>query len=202
MYPALYLAVLSLLFVSYVSCVASLNVEGNLIFSFPPAEKNIKLKLNGDDYTTISRSDGSFIFYNVPDGIYSLDILSIYHIFPTLKLKISSNETYVSAQVHEYKYPGAKVLKTAYPLVINSIIPVSYFQQTPPFSIIGMLFKNPMILIMLVTVGVMVYFPKMLDAEQMKEFQAQAENQSEIDGDPMKVLNQFLNLNQDQQKED
>ena len=185
-----------LLFVSYATCT---DIEGQLIFSFIPAEKNVKLKLNGDDYTTISRADGSFVFYNVPDGIYSLDVLSINHIFPTLKLKITTNETHANTQVHEYKYPGAKVIKSTYPLVLHSIIPVSYFQQAPPFSIIGMLFKNPMILIMLVTVCAMVYFPKMLDAEQMKEFQAQAEKQSEIEGDPMKLFGQIFNP---EQKED
>lgn len=144
--------------------------------------------MNGDEFVTVSRIDGSFTFREVPSGIYLLDVSSINSIFPQLKLKISSENSTIHAV--EYKYPGSKRLPTTYPLVIIALIPVEYFHHKPPFSIFS-LFKNPMMLMMLVSGCAIFFLPNMLsgiDPEQMKELQGDA------GGDPMASFKKMMGM--------
>ena len=81
----------------------------------------------------------------------------------------------LSVTAVEYKYQGAKRLPAGYPLLITALVSVNYFQVRPPFSLVGMLMGNPMILMMLVGGCAMVYLPKMmagLDPEALKELEA------------------------------
>ena len=69
------------------------TIQGKLAFPnvqpvMPPLG-NIKISLNGHEFTTLTSADGSFSFYDVPVGIYSLDVLSTNVLFPSSKLKIT-----------------------------------------------------------------------------------------------------------------
>jgi len=114
---------------------------------------NIKLSLNGGEYSTYSRSDGSFAFNNVPAGIYYLDVYAIHLHYPSVKIKVvtdgsgsgSGGEGSVAAvvtpegsgktsdgngyvSVVEFKYPGATRLPAGYPIVLQAVAPLAYFQ--------------------------------------------------------------------------
>jgi hypothetical protein len=50
-------------------------------------------------------------------------------------------------------------------------VPITYFQTPRPFSILD-IFGNPMMLMMMVSMGVIIFFPKMLssiDPDKLKE---------------------------------
>lgn len=170
--------------------VNTMQVEGRLAIPDGTSVGNTKLSLNGEQFTTMSRADGTFAFPGVPTGIYLLDVLSTHEIFSQMKLKVSTEDKTVS--VVEYKYPGAKRQASTYPLQLVAIAPINYFQAKPPFSIVGFLMGNPMLLIMGAAVGMMVYFPKMLkelDPEGMKAYEDSAKD---VPSDPKELLAQLL----------
>jgi ER membrane protein complex subunit 7 len=89
-----------------------------------------------------------------------LDVYSSVYHFPQLKVKVSAENASVSAV--EYKYPGAPRQPAVYPLQIQAIVPMIYTIPKPPFSLLGMLLGNPMMLLMLFT-GLMAFaMPKVL----------------------------------------
>ena len=48
----------------------------------------VRLALNGDRATTLTRADGSFGFYSLPVGSYRLDVLSTSLMFPNYAVEI------------------------------------------------------------------------------------------------------------------
>ena len=92
-----------------------------------------------------------------------------------MKIKVASSST-PPVSVVEYKYPGAMRNQAGYPIRLTAIVPLTYFQVKPPLSILGMLLGNPMILIFLVVMGVMVFFPNTLkeiaESEEFKKAQS------------------------------
>jgi len=174
----------------------SMEIEGRLVIPDGSSSANIKVVLNGEQYTTLSRTDGVFIFHQVPSGIYSLEVLTPRVAFPSMKIKVTFDEEQQqgSVSVVEYKYPGAKRIPASYPIELTAIVPISYFMIRPPFSLLGLIMGNPMIILMCGFVALMAYFPKMLagmDPEVLEEMQKQQGGAE----DPMKVpFAQLFNL--------
>lgn len=173
---------------------------------------NIKISLNGGEYTTYSRADGSFNFHNIPSGIYYLDVYAINLHYPSAKIKVvtggnseggsddvleapaGSSRTpdgtgYIS--VVEFKYPGAARLPATYPIVLQAIAPLAYFQPVQKLNILGMILANPMMMIMLIVGGGMVLLLQNIDPETMKEIQEQQKAQGQED--PMKQIQKMMN---------
>ena len=89
----------------------------------------------------------------------------------------------------EYAFPGAQKRALKYPLVINPKGTYQYFETKKGFSIFGLL-RNPMVIMMLFSVGLMVVMPKMmdgLDPEEKAKMKEQMKNQS----DPSAMLTQM-----------
>lgn len=168
---------LLLLSSSCIDRLLAVIVEGMLEIPSGEMASNFEVVLNRGEQSTLSKADGTFTFYEVPPGIYLLDVLSIHHAFPQMKIKVgASSESNASpVSVVEYKYPGAMRNQASYPIRLTAIVPLSYFQVKPPLSIMGMLLGNPMILIFLVITGVMVFFPNTLkeitESEEFKKAQ-------------------------------
>lgn len=148
---------------------------------------NQEITLNGGEYSTLTRTDGSFSFYEIPSGIYLLDVGDIRATYPQAKIKVSAENGTI--HVNEYKYLGAQPVQASYPIVLTALMPVQYFQKKPPISIIGMITGNPMMAMMLV-MGVMVMFmPKMmanLSPEELAELKKQKQP------DPMQELSKLM----------
>lgn len=90
----------------------------------------------------------------------------------------------------EYIYPGAPKQSIDYPLVLTAHASYQYYEPRQGFNLFG-IFKNPMLLMMLVMGGMMVLMPKMmegLDPEQKEQMQKQMELQQ----DPTKVREKVL----------
>ena len=46
-------------------------IEGKLVIPDGSSTGNYKITLNGEEYTTLCQSDGSFTFHNIPTGYSS-----------------------------------------------------------------------------------------------------------------------------------
>lgn len=170
----------------------TLPVEGILQIPGGRFAGNIELTLNGGQFSALTRVDGSFTFHDIPTGVYILDASTVHYIFPQMKLKVASDEGTIS--VLEYKYPGAAKIPSQYPIILKALSSVNYFTPKPKFSILGMLMGNPMMIMMIISVGAMVLFPKMLQGmspEELEEFKKQS---SASGGDPMKELSKMIGV--------
>lgn len=170
--------------------ILTLPIEGRIEMpnsNFEPPT-NQEITLNGDQFSTLSRRDGSFTFNDIPSGIYLLDVGSSAYLFPQMKIKISAENATIT--VVEYKYPGAKRLPSTYPIVLTAMTKLSYFQKRKQLSILGMVTGNPMIILMLIMGVAVVAFPKMLSGMSPEEL-AEMKKQSASQGDPMKELSKM-----------
>merc|ERR1711976_162625 len=117
-------------------------------------------------------------------GVYSVELVSTQVTFPRFKVSINAEG---EAKAVEYSYPGAAHVSTKYPLRVKPVTVPQYFEPRPRVNFIGMILKNPMILMMLFSMGIM-FLPKMLgkmDPEAMKQYeemQQQMGNQGDIMG--------------------
>ena len=180
---------LLLLLYSVSAQVPTTTLEGQLQYANKtPFNVTTRITLNNAEYTTYSRADGSFVIYNVPPGIHQLDIHSnIYH-FGQIKIQLLE-ESMDTPKCLEYAYPGASKQPAKYPLVLYPHATYQYFEPRRGFSLFG-LFKNPMVLMMLFSVGLMVMMPKMMEGLDPKE-KARMKQQMEAQKDPTKMLSQM-----------
>lgn len=160
----------------------TLPVDGRLVVSNDVALPLTQIVLNGGEYRTVSRADNSFSFQDVASGlsalcllacylpltapskifcspgIYALDVYSSLFHFPQMKIKVSAENATVS--VVEYKYPGAARATANYPITLQALAPMLYEIPKPPFSLLGMLMGNPMMLLMVITAVIAFAMPK------------------------------------------
>jgi ER membrane protein complex subunit 7 len=149
-----------------------------------------KITLNSGEYTTYSRTDGSFVIYNVPPGVHQLDVHSKDYHFGQIKLQLLEESMDAPPKCLEYAYPGATKKVVPYPLVILARGTYQYFEIKKGFSIFSML-KNPMVLMMLFSVVMMVVMPKMMEGLDPEE-KARMKQQMEAQNDPTKMFSQMF----------
>lgn len=159
--------------------------ETNQKNSLPPINTTL-ITLNDGEFSTYSTSSNTFSFHNVPPGVHVLDVHSkIYH-YSQVKIQILEGQ---EPKCIEYFYPGAGKRPISHPLTLYANAKYNYFQPRPTFSLFSML-KNPMVLIMIFSVGMMIVMPQMmnnLDPEQKEQMKKQMEMQQ----DPTKMLSQL-----------
>lgn len=169
------------------------TIKGKLILpdsmqNLPPLNSTL-ITLNDGEYTTYSTvTDGSFSFHHIPPGIHVLDVRSNFYHFSQIKIQILPNDV-SNPNCIEYVYPGATKYAIQHPLTLTAHATFEFFEQKPSFSPFGIL-KNPMVLMMIVSVGFMVMMPSMmqnLDPEQKE----QMKKQMELQQDPTKMLSQM-----------
>jgi hypothetical protein len=124
-------------------------------------------------------------------GIYVCDVQSSSHHFPQLKIKIDKDSNNIS--VVEYKYFGAKRAPATYPLSFVALTPIQYEMKKPPFSIMGFIMANPMMLLMLFSFVMVFAMPKMMQGMSPEELQ-ELQKQSAANGDPMKNLSKLMGM--------
>lgn len=138
-----------------------------------------RISLDNDEYMTHSRADGTFVIFDVPPGIHQLDVHSTTHHFGQVKIQLLA-DSMNAPKCLEYAYPGAAKLAVKYPLVLTPHATYEYFEPQRGFSIFGLL-KNPMVLMMVVSAGLMLGMPKLmegLDPEEKEQMRKQMQAQS------------------------
>ncbi len=170
--------------------VTAKTLEGKLQFTDGLAfNLTSRIVLNHGEISTYSRADGSFVLYNVPPGIHQLDVFSSVYHFPQLKIQLLEDES-ADPKCLEYLYPGAKKQIAKYPLVLTAMAKYEYFEPRRGFSIFSLL-KNPMFLMMGVSVILMFWMPKMMESLDPEE-REQMKKQMELQKDPSKMLGQLF----------
>ena len=165
------------------------TIEGRLQFpDKAPFNVTTRITLNHGEYSTYSRADGGFTFYNVIPGIHVLDIQSTVYHFSQVKIQLLEDDM-ENPKCLEYMYPGAKKQATMHPLVLNAIATYDYFEVRKGFSIFSIL-ANPMVLMMAFSVGLMFLMPKMMEGLEPEE-RERIKQQMEVQKDPTKMLGQM-----------
>lgn len=155
-----------------------------------PVMNTTKIALNDGERITYSKPDGSFSFYKVPPGIHLLDVHSYTFNFGQVKIQLLE-ESMDAPKCIEYPYPGAPKQVMKHPLNLKAHASFQYFEEKKGFAI-GSILKNPMMLMMLVSVGMMFLMPKMmenLEPEERERMQKQMQDQQ----DPTKMLSNLWN---------
>mmetsp|Transcript_25634 Transcript_25634/g.76966 ORF Transcript_25634/g.76966 Transcript_25634/m.76966 type:complete len:217 (-) Transcript_25634:29-679(-) len=179
-------------------------VEGRL--KFPPGRKyqglpfpTTELSLNGGEHRAYSRPDGRFVFHEVPAGVYLLDVLSVEFVFSQVKLSLPEDPR-EAIRCLEYKYPGAPKAALAYPVELTPHLRYEYFEQREQPGL-HTLFRNPMLLMLLFTCGMVVFMPKLMDAMDPEE-RAQMQKQMAGAQDPASMLKRMMGMENEDDSDD
>eukprot|EP00535_Pseudo-nitzschia_heimii_P010526 CAMPEP_0197173098 /NCGR_PEP_ID=MMETSP1423-20130617/151_1 /TAXON_ID=476441 /ORGANISM="Pseudo-nitzschia heimii, Strain UNC1101" /LENGTH=197 /DNA_ID=CAMNT_0042621857 /DNA_START=123 /DNA_END=716 /DNA_ORIENTATION=+ len=169
---------------------AKTKIEGRIDFpqGFKKTDDRAKITLNHGEYTTYSQTDGSFVVYDVGPGIHQIDIDSKTYHYPQIKVQLLE-DSMDAPNCLEYAHPGAPKRIVNYPLVISPKGSYQYFEAKRGFSLFSLL-RNPMVLMMLFSVGLMVAMPYMmegLDPEEKARMKEQMKNQQ----DPTAMFSQM-----------
>lgn len=165
------------------------NIHGQLRLPNDTPVNMTKIILNDGEFATYSRVDGTFSFYNVGPGVHLLDVHSHTHLFSQVKIQLLEDKM-DQPKCIEYPYPGSLKMETTHPLVLKAHATYEYFEKRPGFSIFSIL-GNPMMLMMLISVGVMFLMPSMMEGLEPEE-RERMKKQMEMQKDPSKMFSQIL----------
>ncbi|KAK9235499.1 hypothetical protein V1525DRAFT_427787 [Lipomyces kononenkoae] len=148
------------------------TVSNGRLLTFSPSTE-VVLRSAEAKYKTYVRADGtSFVFLNVTAGSYALSVNSAEHVFPTLRVDVATAdvEVFLTHPGNEWSFKGPR---QPYPIELRPFGPAVYYQYREGFNVLK-LFKNPMLMISLLTLGMVFVLPKIMDSmdpEQLKEIQ-------------------------------
>ncbi|KAJ2962120.1 hypothetical protein NQZ79_g2694 [Umbelopsis isabellina] len=92
-------------------------------------ESTASALLNGGEYSTLIRKDGKFVFPEVPNGNYFLEIQSVNYIFPKIRVDINDDGVTGAYSVlgSEWDSTGYEV---PYPFTIKAKAETEYFMAS------------------------------------------------------------------------
>jgi len=152
------------------------KLEGRMLIphSHPKELRSIRIQLTGtkgETFLGIPSLSGDFAFDEVSEGSYLLEVFSTQFIFDSIRLDIKSSKV-------RARRANDTTISVVYPLELKPIDKAQYFQERVPYNFASM-FKNPMFLMVGVTMFISVLMPKMManmDPEALKEMQGGAAN--------------------------
>jgi len=164
--------------------VKDIAVEGRI--RAPVASSAMTVHLNGGKYRAFVRKDGSFSVPAVPAGAaYLLEVVSANFVFDQVRVSVMKNGDVRASLMYPTKRGNDAV---PYPLFLEPRGKLDYFEVREGFNF-GMLYKNPMVLMMGFSCLMMFMMKYMIDPEQMKEMQAQmADEGITSQGDMLKAM--------------
>ncbi|GFZ42763.1 hypothetical protein JCM24511_00481 [Saitozyma sp. JCM 24511] len=151
--------------------VLAADIRGSLIFdSVLPGPQALspssKISLDHGARHAFVRQDGSFEISDVPEGEHVLtpDVPG-YSVSPLLVTVLASS---LHVQAH---FPSRQALPPSspslpYPIQLHAIVREDYYHTAVGMNILGML-KNPMVLMMLFSAGMMYFLPKLMASVEM-----------------------------------
>ena len=176
--------------------------EGRLLF---PGNKHTptlvppttRVTLNGGEYETLTRTDGSFVFHDVKPGIHLLDVLSPIAIFSQVKINVPADPSNGKVRCLEYRYPGAPkqqiICMDGPGLTLMAHTRQYYFEKRPQVSIMGMIMGNPMLLMMGAMAALAYLAPGAFDMKELQEQQRKQAEELGVDtSDPMAMFSKLF----------
>lgn len=164
------------------------SIKGRLRLPDDKPLNTTLITLNDGQLSTYTQPDGSFVFHTVGPGVHVLDAHSHIHHFSQVKIQLLI-DSMDAPKCIEYVYPGAPKQAVPHPLLLTAHAKYEYFEKRQGFSIFSIL-KNPMLLMMMVSAGIMLFMPKTMEGldDDQKE---QMKRQMEMQQDPTKMLSQM-----------
>jgi len=157
--------------------------EGGLHSGAAASLTAARVLLNGGEAVALVRADGSWRFPNVQAGrTYTIDVSLAAFDFPTMRVDVSGKAGQ-RGKVSAVLLPSRT--RVALPLVLRPHHRTVYFQQREAVNVFGML-KNPMVLMMLVTVFMAFVMPRMMSNMSPEEQAEMAKMQSSLSLDGLK----------------
>ena len=184
----------------------TMTIEGHLQYvNKSPYNLSAEIIVNHGEYTTYSRtSDGNFTIHDIKPGVYIIDIISPIHHFsqvkclykPINKSESILDDTAIARKPDfsciEYYYPGAtkRTIDESNLLVLTVLASYEYFETKRGFSLLSIL-KNPMVLMMILTGGIMYMLPKMMEGMDPEE-RAMMQKQIQMQQNPTQMMSNLF----------
>ena len=136
----------------------------------------ITVKLEGEGISSITYpyTNGVFKFTNIPVGNYVITIDDVDYFYDSVAVEVylSKDKELIRATSYDIKNGKGGIMK--HPVHLSPVGPKAYDEVKEPFNVFSLL-KNPMVLMMLVSVGLVFLMNKMPkpDKEQMNEMNKQ-----------------------------
>ncbi|KAI8992306.1 hypothetical protein BDB01DRAFT_847695 [Pilobolus umbonatus] len=179
------------LFISLlITYVYGLRLEGSIIPNAIIQDINTintattKAVLNGHEYTAYIQSNGLFVFPDVKPGSYLLEIQSIDHIYPKLRVDITEENEITGAYTALGVDWNQKGYSVNYPFQIQAKAEAEYFMKRQGLSLMGLV-KNPMVLMIAFSGAMLIFMPRMLQAAKEmdpEEFESSQKMLADIPG--------------------
>ena len=157
---SIFLAFLSLTHAADVGGQISQPKGGKIVANFDFTKMKVLLKGEEQTYVTYIYTNGLFKFTNVPVGKYILSIDDIDHFFDSAAVQIFNHKDKEIVRAYKYDIKSGKGKQIRHPVVFTPLAKKQYYEIKEPFNILS-LFKNPMILMMVVSLGLVFLMNKM-----------------------------------------
>jgi len=129
----------------------------------------ITVVLNSGAYSAVPRQDGSFVFHEVPEGNFLMEVYDTQRAWPMVRVEVGKTvpNGVTAVQMHNRQ-------KLQMPMQIKPVLAKQdFFEKRQGFQWSSLL-MNPMMIMMLITGGIMFIMPKMManmDPEELKKMQ-------------------------------
>ncbi|XP_072016980.1 endoplasmic reticulum membrane protein complex subunit 7-like [Amphiura filiformis] len=153
------------------------SIEGKVMVAIPGVKISewlplTRILVDGGNYVGFFKSDGTFKVSGIPSGSYVVDIANPTYVFEPARVDITTKGKMRARKVNNVQ--STSVATIPYPLRFKTKLKAGYFQQREEFHVTDM-FKNPMVLMMVVPLIFIVIMPKLIntqDPEIQKEMQS------------------------------
>ncbi|KAI8080147.1 uncharacterized protein B0P05DRAFT_612229, partial [Gilbertella persicaria] len=152
-----------------------------------------RVALNGAQHIAHITSKGEFTFPNVKPGSYLLEVQSIQHIYPRLRVDIDENDNIRASYTgigNDWNQRGYSV---SHPFELQAKAEAEYFMQRQGFNVMGM-FKNPMFLMLGFSAIMMFFMPKIMSSLQDMGKCKKIENKANMFKQILKLQKNSVNL--------
>jgi len=135
----------------------------------PFAMESVRILVNGGEFVTFPRLDGSFELGGLPWGSYLVEVFASNYVYEQVKVDITSKGK-IRARRITWIQPG-QVIQVPYPVKLKPKMPYKFFQEREQWRITDFLF-SPMVLMMVLPLILIMFLPKMMnDPEARKEME-------------------------------
>ncbi|KAJ3452187.1 er membrane protein complex subunit 7 [Anaeramoeba flamelloides] len=147
------------------------DVEGKIYIPGKRRPEQVKILLNGGEYTAYSMRNGEFKFSSIKSGIYFLEVDSKDYAFSPIKIDVCTKGKTIRAKTADETFKSVK-----HPLKLTPYSPKVYYEKGQPLNPLK-IFKSPMGIMIAVSLFSMFVIPKLsgsIDPEELKQVQQES----------------------------
>ncbi|KAJ3430956.1 er membrane protein complex subunit [Anaeramoeba flamelloides] len=144
------------------------DVEGRIYIPGKRRPEQVKILLNGGEYTAYTLRNGEFKFPSIESGIYFLEVDSKDYAFSPIKIDVCTKGKTIRAKTADETFKSVK-----HPLKLTPYSTKVYYEKGQPLNPLK-IFKSPMGIMIAVSLFSMFIIPKLsgsIDPEELKQMQ-------------------------------